>query len=57
MGVSHPSPALSSLQAERSHVASSSGWTTASSVRGPCDENAFPTLLDDGDENVTELSS
>lgn len=57
MGVNHPSPALISLQAERSHVASSSGWSTAPSVRGPCDENAFPMLFDEDDENVTELSS
>ncbi|MXQ88521.1 hypothetical protein E5288_WYG006708 [Bos mutus] len=45
------------VQADRSHVASSSGWSTAPGVRGPCDENAFLMLFDEDDENVTELSS
>ena len=57
MGVNHPSPALSSLQAERIRGASPSGWSTTPSVRGACDENTFPVLCDEDDENVTELSS
>lgn len=57
MGTNHPSPILSSLQAERRHAAFSTGQSTAPGVRGPFDEDALLMLFDEDNGSVIELSS